>query len=224
VRRQYGEGNWMKIYDVSLLVREGMMVYRGNPKPKIRFVSRIPKGSNNSTLLTLGAHTGTHMDAGLHGANGGWMVSDADLKRLVGNCRVLNLGHVKEGIGEKELRKFKVRKGEIIVLKTRNSVRGFGKFRRDFIHVTLDGAKYLVKHGIAAIAIDSLGIQKSGSGNMKVHNVFLKKRVPIFEGLDLSKVPAGSYFFIGLPVRLKAEAAPARVLLVKGLRQTRTRN
>jgi arylformamidase len=209
----------MKIYDVSLTVREGMAVYEGNPAPRIEFVKRMPARGANESLLTLGAHTGTHMDAGLHSANSSWMADEVDLRRLVGKCRVLDLTGVKFGcgIGEKELKKFKIKKNEIIVLKTRNSARGFSKFEPDFVHVSLEGAEYLVRRGIAAVAIDSLGIQKFHSGNMKVHETFLRKKIPVFEGLNLKGVPAGKYLFVGLPLKLEAEAAPARVILVQEL-------
>jgi len=209
----------MKIYDVSLPVREGMAVYEGNPAPKIEFVKRMPERGANESLLTLGAHTGTHMDAGLHCMIGGWKVHELDLGRVVGKCRVLDLTSVPFGcgIGEKELKKFKIRKNEIIVLKTRNSARGFARFEPDFVHVSMDGAEYLVKCGISAVGIDSLGIQKFHSGNMRVHEEFLRKKIPVFEGLNLKGVPAGKYFFIGLPLKLETEAAPARVILVSGL-------
>ncbi|VVC04011.1 Kynurenine formamidase [Candidatus Burarchaeum australiense] len=209
----------MKIYDVSMLVQEGMAVYQGNPSPRIEFVKRMPERGANESLLTLGAHTGTHMDAGLHCRPGGWMAHELDLRRVVGKCRVLDLTSVPFGcgIGERELKKFKIRKGEIIVLKTRNSARGFSGFKPDFVHVDLEGAEYLVRRGIAAIAIDSLGIQKFHSGNMKVHDALLRKKIPVFEGLNLKGVPAGRYFFVGLPLKLKAEGAPARVVLIKGI-------
>jgi len=208
----------LKIYDVSLPVRGGMAVYEGNPSPKIEFVKRMPERGANESLLTLGAHTGTHMDAGLHAKNGGWKVSELKLEKVVGKCRVLDLTSMEVDIGEEALRKFKVRKGEIIVLKTRNSERGFEKFRPDFVHVTVDGAKYLAACGIAAVGIDSLGIQKFHSGNMRVHEILLSAGIPIFEGLNLKHVPAGGYFFVGLPLKVEAEAAPARVILVKGLK------
>ena len=209
----------MKIYDVSMTVREGMAVYGGNPAPRIEFVKRMPERGANESLLALGSHTGTHMDAGLHCMIDGWRVHELDLRRVVGKCRVLDLTAVPFGcgIGEKELRKFGIKKGEIIVLKTRNSARGFSKFEPDFVHVGMDGAEYLVRRGIAAVGIDSLGIQKFHSGNMKVHEVFLRKKIPVFEGLNLKGVPAGRDLFVGLPLKLETEAAPARVILVQGL-------
>ena len=211
----------LKIHDVSLRVREGMMVYEGNPQPKVDWVKKMPERTANESVLTLGSHTGTHMDAELHAKSGGWKVSELKLEKVVGKCRVLDLADVEigAGIGEKELAGFGIKKGEIIVLKTKNSGRGFGEFKSDFVHVSMDGAEYLVKCGIAAVGIDSLGIQKFHSGNMKVHQVFLENGIPIFEGLDLGKVVAGEYFFVGLPINVEAEAAPARVILIEGLKE-----
>ena len=37
----------------------------------------------------------------------------------------------------------------------------------------------------------------------------------LFEGLDLKVVPEGEYTFMGLPLRLEADGAPARVILIE---------
>ena len=53
----------VKFYDVSLPIREGMMVYPGNPEPSIRRYSSIPRDKVNESLITFGSHAGTHVDA-----------------------------------------------------------------------------------------------------------------------------------------------------------------
>jgi len=207
----------MKIYDVSLEVREGMIVYPGNPEPEIKFVKTIPPHHAVESTIYMGAHTGTHVDAGLHGRRGGWMITGLEPGKLVGKCVVLDLTGVDVAITENDLKKFgkKIKKGVIVVLKTKNSARGYKKFNPKFVHLSLDGAKYLARRKVKAVAIDYLGIQKLHSGNMLVHNALLEKGIPIVEGLNLKGVPAGEYFFVGAPVKIKAEAAPARVLLIK---------
>lgn len=37
----------------------------------------------------------------------------------------------------------------------------------------------------------------------------------LFEGLDLNGVPEGEYLFMGLPINLECDGAPARVILIK---------
>lgn len=56
----------VKFYDVSLPIKEGMIVYPGNPEPMIRRYSSIPQNKVNESLITLGSHTGTHVDSKLH--------------------------------------------------------------------------------------------------------------------------------------------------------------
>ncbi len=206
----------MKLFDVSLPIGESTIVYPGNSPPSLRFIRRIPDGNSNLSELILGSHTGTHADAPLHGRNGKKSVDSLPLNSLVGRCRVLDLTKAGPAIGKAQLEKFAPKRGEIIVLKTENSRKGFTRFRPDFAHLTLEGAKYLSRRKIRTIATDYLGIQKFRSGNMLVHNELLDKGVVIFEGLYLSGVAAGSYLFIGLPLKVTgAEAAPARVLLGK---------
>jgi arylformamidase len=36
----------------------------------------------------------------------------------------------------------------------------------------------------------------------------------VFEGLDLREVSAGRYIFVGLPLRIKTDGAPARAILI----------
>ena len=63
----YLEMNKMvKFYDVSLPIKESMIVYPGNPEPLIRRYLSIPQNKVNESLITLGSHTGTHVDSKLH--------------------------------------------------------------------------------------------------------------------------------------------------------------
>ena len=55
-----------KIYDISMQITEKMMVYPGDPKPKLEWIEKMPKFSSNLTRLTMGAHTGTHVDTPKH--------------------------------------------------------------------------------------------------------------------------------------------------------------
>ncbi|MFH1327391.1 MAG: cyclase family protein [Candidatus Bathyarchaeota archaeon] len=56
----------MKFYDVSIPIRKGMTVYPDNPEPSIDRYSSIPQIKVNESLITLGSHTGTHVDSKLH--------------------------------------------------------------------------------------------------------------------------------------------------------------
>jgi len=203
----------LKFYDVSMRIREGIIVYPGNPQPSIQRYSSIPRDKVNESLITLGSHTGTHVDSKLH------IQSDADgvealpLDGFYGKCKVLDLTHVENEIRRKDLEGYKLGKGDIVLLMTRNSKRGYTQFRSDFVHVKLDAAEYLVETGVKTLGFDYLSVKKFG-GDDEVHEVLINN-LTLFEGLNLSGVPEGKYIFIGLPLRISCEGAPARVILVK---------
>jgi len=202
----------MKFYDVSLSIKEGMIVYPKNPSPSIRQYSRIPLDSVNESLIALGSHTGTHVDSKLHIKNNVDGAETLPLDSFYGKCKVLDLTDVEKEIDRKDLENHDIKKGDIILLKTGNSKIGFQKFRTDFVHVTLDAAKYLVEAGVKTLGFDYLSVKRFG-GDDEVHEILISN-LTLFEGLNLADVLAGEYIFLGLPLRINCDGAPARVILV----------
>lgn len=205
----------MKIHDVSLEISEAMVVYPNNTPPSIDFIRLMPEGSSNLSEVTLGSHTGTHVDSLLHVKNGAAGVEALPIHSFVGPSRVLDLTHVEEGVGEEDLAPHRIRKGEIVLLKTRNSLRGHTRFYSDFVYLTEGAAAYLVGRRVKTVGHDYLSVQKFKAENVNVHRILLEGSVTIFEGLDLSGVTPGRYWFVGLPLRIRAESAPARVFLIE---------
>ncbi len=204
----------VKFYDVSLPIREGMMVYPGNPGPSIRRYSSIPRDKVNESLITFGSHTGTHVDAKLHIRNDADGAEGLPLDSFYGRCKVLDLTHVEKEIHRQDLEGYQIEKRDVVLLKTKNSKRGYRQFTRDYIHVKLDAAEYLVEAGVKTLGFDYLSAKKY-RGDDEVHEVLINN-LTLFEGLNLSGVSEGEYIFIGLPLRINCDGAPARVILVEG--------
>ncbi len=207
-----------KIIDVSLPISASMLTYPGNAPPKLEFVRRIA-GKSILSALSLGSHTGTHVDARLHVRHDatGDTVDKLPLAAFAGECRVIDLTKIAgNAIKEADLQRHDIKKDEIVLFKTQNSLRGYGKFREDYVHLDESAAKFLAKKKIRTLGVDYLSVQKFNAGNYRVHEALLDAGIVIFEGLDLSKVGSGTYFFIGLPLNIVgAEGAPARVLLLE---------
>lgn len=110
-------------------------------------------------------------------------------------------------------KKFGIEKGDIILLKTKNSILGYREFRRDFVHIKLDVAKYLVECGVKTLCFDYLSVKKLG-GDPEVHEVLIDN-LTLVEGRNLADVPEGEYLLADLPLRIDCDGAPARVILVK---------
>jgi arylformamidase len=83
----------MKIYDVTVAVSENVPIYEGDPRVSIKSVKTISGGDNaNVSHLCLGAHTGTHVDAPNHFIEGTRRVEELEIEKLVGRCRVIEVG------------------------------------------------------------------------------------------------------------------------------------
>ncbi|GAI42860.1 unnamed protein product, partial [marine sediment metagenome] len=183
----------VKFYDVSLPIKEGMIVYPSNPEPSIQRYSSIPKEKVNESSITLGSHTGTHVDSRLHIQNDADGAEALPLNSLYGKCKVLDLTHVENEIHRKDLESHQIKKGDIVLLKTRNSQLGYEKFRSSYVHVKLDAAEYLVKVGVKTLGFDYLSVKKPGADD-EVHEMLINN-LTLFEGLNLAEVPEGEYTF-----------------------------
>jgi len=203
----------VKFYDISLLINEDIIVYPGSPKVSIKPRATIPKDSVNESLITFSSHTGTHIDSPLHVSNNGKDASQFDINSFYGQCRVLDLTRVNLEIHRENLEVFNLRAEEIVLLRTQNSIRGYKEFREDYIHVKLDAAQYLIECGIKTLGVDHLSVKKFG-GDDDVHELLINN-LTLFEGLNLSEVPAGEYLFVGLPLRIVCDGAPARAILIE---------
>lgn len=204
----------MKIYDLSPEISEDMAVYKNKleKKPKIIVTRTLNEGANESRL-EIESHTGSHVDAPFHFIGNGKTIDKINLDRFIGNAIVLDLTKIKGSITKNHLKKIKMQKDGIVLLKTKKKAED--AFNPNFTYLEKSGAEFLASKKIKAVGIDNLGIERSQPEH-ETHKILLSKGIVIFEGLDLSKVKQGRYFFHGLPLKIrKGDASPVRAVLVK---------
>lgn len=203
--------------DVSVPMRSGMIHWPGNPPVKIERIRDIEAGaSSNISMLSMGSHSGTHVDAPAHFIAGGRGIDTVDLDSLIGPARVIE-SRDRESIKEREIDELKISPGERILFRTRNSTRNWsaGEFLRDSVSITSGAARRLVTLGVRTVGIDYLSVGRHGDPDgRETHLALLSAGITIIEGLDLQAAPAGEYEMICLPLRIESgDGSPARVLL-----------
>jgi arylformamidase len=206
-----------RIYDISVPIRSGGLVYPGNPETEIALQQAVAKGAGaNVSFIRFGSHTGTHADAARHFFDDGQPVDEIPLERLIGPALLIGFPDEVRAIGAAELKAHDLRGRKRILLRTRNSALLSQKeFVRDYTYLAPDGAEYLVDKGIEVVGVDYLSIEQFHSGHHKTHRTLLAKSVVILEGLDLSAPPPGEYQLICLPLRIEGcDGAPARAVLI----------
>ena len=209
----------LHIYDVSLPVVTGGLVYPGNPPISITLQQSIAQGAGaNVSRLDFGSHTGTHVDAPKHFFDDGAGVDTIPLELLMGPARLLAFGDTVTRIGEAELAAHALTGVTRLLLKTRNSkwlATGSTEFHKDYTYVAPDGAAYLAKLGVRLVGVDYLSVEQFHSGHHRTHRTLLEQGIVIVEGLLLHEPPAGDYHLRCLPLRLAGlDGAPARAVLV----------
>jgi arylformamidase len=205
-----------RVIDISVPNGPGQHVYPGDPAPRIDAVHRIRDGAvANVSLLTMGSHTGTHVDAPHHFIDEGPRLGDVALERMVGPALVVDCrGHATIDAGV--LAAAPIENGDIVLCRTDNSERWRApEFQRDFAWVTLDAAELLLERGVRALGFDYLSIERFGSPDFPVHHRLLGAGVFVIEGLDLGAVEAGRYVLVCLPLKFpQLDGAPARAVLL----------
>jgi arylformamidase len=202
--------------DISVPIKSGMGRWPGDPPVQIERLLDMSRGDlANVSLLSMSAHTGTHIDAPRHYYRSKKGTDEAPLSVLMGKARVIEITDP-EVIRLPALRSQRIRKGERILLKTKTSPRRWqvSSFVEDFVYLSREGAQFLAARGIKAVGIDYLSVGSGQSDGAETHRILLGAGVWIIEGLDLSQVRPGVYELICLPLKIhRGDGAPARALL-----------
>jgi arylformamidase len=207
-----------RIYDVSVPIRDGGLVYPGNPEIHISLQQAVALGAGaNVSCVSFGSHTGTHVDAERHFFDSGQTVDQIPLETLIGPALVIEFAEDIAAVGRRELEPHDLSGTERLLLKTRNSsyLTQDPAFHRDYTYLAPDGAEYLVQRGVKLVGIDYLSIEQFHSGHHRTHLTLLGAGVVIVEALNLADVPAGQYRLCCLPIKLAGcDGAPARAVLI----------
>src|ERR1700676_801602 len=106
--------------DISVPLHMGMAYWPDSSPVLIERIEHIDRGDTaNVSKLSLGAHTGTHLDAPVHFFPDGRGIDTMPLTAAIGLSRVIEIQDSKS-IKPSELRSHQSQRGERILFKTRH--------------------------------------------------------------------------------------------------------
>jgi arylformamidase len=195
-------------------------VYEGDAPMKFDFLRDMRKGNAFTlSVYSLGAHSGTHIDAPMHFIRDGAPIDRVPLDVLMGPARVIDISDSVQAIDAAELNRHDWRGVPRLFFRTRSAQRGWmssATFHRDFAYIAPDAAQLLADAGIRLVGTDYLSAAQFGASAPITHRILLGKGIPIVEGLALDAITAGDYDIIVLPIKVVGhEGAPARALMRK---------
>jgi arylformamidase len=203
--------------DVTVPLSADVPVFPGDPCFHMEFPHRIAEGKPyNVAHVTMGVHSGTHVDAPYHFIEDGATVEALPLEIMMGKVRVVQVA-AREAIDLADVQSLDLTDDIRVLFKTRMSGQlRKREFQEDFVYLTPAASGHLVQAGIKLVGVDYLSVEKFQSPDYATHHTLLEAGVVIIEGLDLSEADPGEYDLTCLPLRMVgADGSPARVVLRK---------
>ena len=193
----------MKIFDISQELFDSS-VYPGDPRPEKTPVLSTEKGDIcNLTLLQMGSHNGTHMDAPRHFYGDGKDIQQIPLNKCVGECKVVSDPKKEEQwiISGQDVDKILEDGTNKLLIKGN-------------ILITEEAARRMAKSGL-----EFLGVESQTVGNPEdistVHLILLGAEIVIVEGLRMQDISDGLYFLASAPLKMAGlDGSPVRPVLL----------
>ena len=161
--------------DVSVPLRTGMVHWPGDPGATVEKVQDLERGDPCTlSFLSMGAHAGTHMDAPSHFVKGAPDLDSFAADAAIGRARVVAIGS-RRAIELAHVSRLRVREGERLLFKTRNSARCWKSdaFVKDFVHLSAPAARHLAARGVRLVGIDYLSVGAFNGDGRETHEALL---------------------------------------------------
>ena len=197
----------MRIVDISLPLGPETPRYPGDPPVEVIRISEANGGDTFAlSRLSLGSHTGTHIDPPAHFIAGGSTVDALPLDACIGPAFVLDVTDMRDMISVDALER--VPEGVVrVLLRTGGPPLGA-------IGLSQETARAFVERQVRLVGIDALSIAPFATPG-EVHRILLSAGIMILEGLDLTVAANGPATLVCLPLKIAGgDGAPARAVLL----------
>ncbi|THH05469.1 hypothetical protein EW145_g4770 [Phellinidium pouzarii] len=216
----------MLIYDLSHKLDSETQPYPGDPVFSCHQAANIKEHGYNLTSLTLGSHTGTHIDAPYHFLEKGKTIDELDLSLLIGPAAIVDVPSKKprERITWDDLVRADVvglLDGGCRILLVRTGWSRHWKSPTYLDHPFLDrgAAEKLVKLGVRVLGVDTMNPDETpdgsgAEGDFGVHEIILGADSMIVENLTgLEQLPGNHVHVSLLPLNIAyCDGSPIRAV------------
>lgn len=203
----------MTVWDITRELGRETPPYLGDSPFAARQEGTVSTTGSNTRRLEMSSHTGTHVDAPRHFFDEGKALGDFPIERFMPTALVVEVD-AEVAIEASDLEGLDTAPDEALLLKTHNSLMSLESFDEQWVHISADAARWIVKHGISLVGLDTYSVDAFDDRDQKAHHVLLGADVLILENIVLRDVAPGRYSLSCLPLRLKdADASPVRATL-----------
>jgi len=197
----------MSYVDLSHQISADTPVYPGDPKVEIKSAGVLSNDGFADSILILGTHVGTHIDAPAHMIDGGATLDSYAIDRFISKAICID---VRDGFDALETHNLK----DIfaIFFYTGTSARYTNKsYWKDYPVIPESALRYLLKSEIKTIGIDAGSVDNQQ--DFPIHKQLLLNDILIIENLtNLDQVTGKVFEYTALPLNVALDGAPCRVI------------
>ena len=209
-------------YDLSHPVETGMQTYPGDPAVTVTATSTVEADGFRTSALSLGSHTGTHVDAPSHGEADGKSLGEFPVEtfRFAAQTADLRGTSARAAIGRADLPAADA-DADLLVLHTGWDDHWGTDRYLDHPYLTREAARWCAEHGYH-VATDTLNVDPTPTDragddeptDFGAHRALLGEGRLIVENLrGLDRLPE-RFTLHAYPLALDADGAPVRAVAV----------
>jgi kynurenine formamidase len=204
--------NSPKLIDLSHIIFDGLITYKGLPAPIIcDYLSREKSRGlyETGTEFQIGkiemvTNTGTYIDCPFHRFEHGADLAEVSLEQFANlDAITINACNVTT-IGPEFFKGKDVRSKAVIVFTGWSKHWNTAAYFENHPYLTADAAQYLKEQEVTLVGIDSHNIDDTKGKSRPVHTILLDANILIVEHLcNLDKLPPDGYKFNAVPPKFK---------------------
>ena len=219
----------MEIVDLTLKIEEGMMTFpvSWHPFVEITQLGRFHVEGRETRKITVGTHTGTHVDAPRHFIKNGTTIENIDLSKFYGPCIILefqSLSDKAEVTVEMLKEKLEGRTPERILFRYDwDKKLGSLAYYSDHPYLSESACEYLVEIGVKLVGFDAPMPDNpiNGKGTKKDspnHTILLGNDIVILEYLsNLGSISSPNFILSAFPLKIaEGDGSPVRAVAIVG--------
>ncbi|HMK43398.1 MAG TPA: cyclase family protein [Dissulfurispiraceae bacterium] len=201
----------MRIIDLSCILDDETPVYPGDPPTELISHARIDAYGYAVSVLRTSLHAGTHIDGPQHMFEEAPVISEIPVERFHGRGVLID-ARGKTPAGAELLAGVNIEPGDIVLVLTGQPQSGApDSHGNEAACITEAFARILVVRKVGMLGIDCAS---PDAAPYPVHRLLLGNGILIAENLMhlASLIGCANFEVLALPVKIRAEAAPARVV------------
>ncbi|WP_062350418.1 cyclase family protein [Bacillus kwashiorkori] len=207
-----------KIIDLTIPLAEEIPVFPGDPQPSFDKIRFVEEDGYNLSVLHLGTHSGTHVDAPNHFFQNGKKIDEVPLQQFIGRGVIFEVrGKEKSSpitIEDVKQTLTTVEAGDIALFHT-GWMEYLGTeqyFEHPYIELTV--IKELMKRGVKSIFIDTMNIDPPDGSSYAGHRALLSSGGIIGENIcNLDQIDFDNPLIVAAPLKIVGlDGSPVRAV------------